>query len=188
MNSGWLKSLNVTRSRSSKTSSRRGVRIRSWTCSPSLKIALTAEQASQLFERYIYDAIRKFPTLNSPTKLDFGSARVIVLDLQEVAPTGSAASNRQTEMMYLLARHILARNFFLKPDYLRYVPEPVRRYHAQRFQDNYETVRDSITTSGIAHWEARKSAPRLSSIPAKAESTIFNLVFPASACPTWEIR
>ncbi len=107
----------------------------------SLKIALTAEQASQLFERYIYDAIRKFPTLNSPTKLDFGSARVIVLDLQEVAPTGSAASNRQTEMMYLLARHILARNFFLKPDYLRYVPEPVRRYHAQRFQDNYETVK-----------------------------------------------
>lgn len=106
-----------------------------------LKIALTAEQASQLFERYIYDAIRKFPTLNSPTKLDFGPARIIVLDLQEVAPTGSAASNRQTEMMYLLGRHILARNFFLKPDYLRYVPLPVRSYHARRFQEIYETVK-----------------------------------------------
>ena len=69
-----------------------------------------------LFERYIYDVIRKFPTLNSPTKLDFGPARIIVLDLAAVAPTGSAAANRQTEMMYMLARHLLARNFFLQPD------------------------------------------------------------------------
>lgn len=106
-----------------------------------LKIVMTAEQASDLFERYIYDVIRKFPTLNSPTKLDFGPARIIVLDLAEVAPTGSAAANRQTEMMYLLGRHILARNFFLKPDYLPYVPEHVRDYHSVRFQEVYESVK-----------------------------------------------
>ena len=46
-----------------------------------LEIAVTAEQASDLFERYIYDVIRKFPTLNCPTKLDFGPARIIVMDL-----------------------------------------------------------------------------------------------------------
>lgn len=106
-----------------------------------LKIAITAEQATELFERYIYDVIRKFPTLNSPTKLDFGPARIIVMDLAEVAPTGSAAANRQTEMMYLLGRHILARNFFLKPDYLPYVPEHVRAYHRVRFQETYEAVK-----------------------------------------------
>jgi intracellular multiplication protein IcmB len=106
-----------------------------------LKIATTAEQASDLFERYIYDVIRRFPTLNQPTRLDFGPARIIVLDLAEVAPTGSAAANRQTEMMYMLARHILARNFFLKPDYLHYVPESVRDYHRQRFQEIYESVK-----------------------------------------------
>jgi intracellular multiplication protein IcmB len=106
-----------------------------------LKIAMTAEQASELFERYIYDVIRKFPTLNRPTRLDFGSARIIVIDLAEVAPTGSAAANRQTEMMYLLGRHILARNFFLKPDYLHYVPEHVREYHRARFQETYEAVK-----------------------------------------------
>lgn len=72
-----------------------------------LKIQTTAETVSAVFARYIYDAIRKYPILNQPTKLDFGSARIIVLNLQEVAPTGSAASNRQTEMMYLLGRHIL---------------------------------------------------------------------------------
>ena len=97
----------------------------------SLKLAETSEKASQIFERYIADLIRRFPTLNAPTQLDFGPARIIVLDLQYVAPTGSAAANRQTEMMYLLARHILARNFFLHPEYLAFVPERVREYHQQ---------------------------------------------------------
>jgi intracellular multiplication protein IcmB len=78
-----------------------------------LRIQATAESVSSVFERYIYDAIRKYPTLNHPTRLDFGSARIIVLNLQEVAPRGSAAAERQTEMMYMLGRHILARNFFL---------------------------------------------------------------------------
>ena len=87
----------------------------------SLKLAETSEKASQIFERYIADLIRRFPTLNAPTRLDFGPARIIVLDLQYVAPTGSAVANRQTEMMYLLARHILARNFFLHPEYLAFV-------------------------------------------------------------------
>ena len=78
-----------------------------------------------IFERYIEDLIRRFPTLNAPTQLDFGPARIIVIDLQSVAPKGSASAQRQTEMMYLLARHILARNFFLHPDYLPFVPQQV---------------------------------------------------------------
>jgi intracellular multiplication protein IcmB len=107
----------------------------------SLKLAETSEKASQIFERYIADLIRRFPTLNAPTRLDFGPARIIVLDLQYVAPTGSAAANRQTEMMYLLARHILARNFFLHPEYLAFVPDPVKDYHRRRFTEVYETVK-----------------------------------------------
>ena len=106
-----------------------------------LHIAATGEKAAQTFERYIDDLIRRFPILNEPTQLDFGSARVIVLDLQAVAPTGSAAANRQTEMMYLLARHILARNFFLHPDYVAFVPERVRDYHRTRFTEIYEALK-----------------------------------------------
>ncbi|GAB0119843.1 ATP-binding protein [Acidisoma sp. 7E03] len=107
----------------------------------SLTLAETSEKASQIFERYISDLIRRFETLNAPTRLDFGPARIIVLDLQYVAPTGSAAANRQTEMVYLLARHILARNFFLHPEYLGFVPERVRDYHSARFTEIYETVK-----------------------------------------------
>ena len=101
--------------------------------------AETSEEMVELFERYIKALIRKYPTLNRPTRLDFGPARVIVLDLESVAPTGSPEADRQTSLMYLLGRHILARNFFLRPKYISHVPEPVRPYHAKRFTKIYET-------------------------------------------------
>ena len=106
-----------------------------------LKIAATSEDATELFTRYVTDLVKRHPTLNHPTKLDFGPARVIVMDLAAVAPTGSAQSNRQAEMMYMLGRHILARNFFLHPEYAEHVPEAVRPYHLARFTEIKETVK-----------------------------------------------
>src|ERR1700733_5691906 len=44
-------------------------------------------------------------------------------------------------MMYLLARQILGRNFFLHPDDVVHVPERVRAYHEQRFIEIRETVK-----------------------------------------------
>ena len=41
-----------------------------------------ARRPRRSFERYIADLIRRFPTLNAPTRLDFGPARIIVLDLR----------------------------------------------------------------------------------------------------------
>jgi len=43
--------------------------------------------------------------------------------------------------MYLLARHIVARNFFLHPEYLAFVPDRVAGYHRKRFTEVYETVK-----------------------------------------------
>ena len=106
-----------------------------------LRVQETSESAPRIFERYVEDLIRRFPTLNAPTRLDFGPARIIVIDLQSVAPKGSASAQRQTEMMYLLARHILARNFFLHPEYLPFVPERVYEYHQTRFNEVKETVK-----------------------------------------------
>ena len=106
-----------------------------------LRIEVTHERVAEIFARYMQDLIRRYPILNQPTRLDFGPARIIVLDLAAVAPTGSPAANRQTEMMYLLGRHILGRNFFLHPDYVRHVPEHVRDYHRARFQEAHEGVK-----------------------------------------------
>ncbi|WP_241667012.1 ATP-binding protein [Roseomonas nepalensis] len=122
-----------------------------------LKIAETSEDAIGLFERYIYDVIKKFPTLNAPTKLDFGPARIIVLDLAAVAPTGSAVNDRQTEMMYLLARHILARNFTLHPDYAEYVPEKVRDFQRARFSE----IQEAVKRLDYDEWHRTKGSPQV---------------------------
>ena len=122
-----------------------------------LRIAATHEELGRLFERYIYDFIRKFPTLSNPTRLDFGPARVIVLDLAAVAPTGSAAADRQTEMMYMMARHILGRNFFLHTDHLDHVPEPMRAYHRVRFQDAMETIK----RLDFDEWHRTQNSPQV---------------------------
>ena len=79
--------------------------------------------------------------MNRPARLDFGPARVIVLDLEYVAPTGSAEADRQTDLMYLLGRHSLARNFSLRPKYVPLVPELVREHHRKRFTEVYETYK-----------------------------------------------
>jgi intracellular multiplication protein IcmB len=93
------------------------------------------------FEDAIAGFIMRFPTLNAPSRLDFGQARIVVLDLHHVAPMGSAAADQQSALMFLLARHVLARNFFLHPDCLSYVPEGVRAYHEKRFLEGLDTVK-----------------------------------------------
>lgn len=122
-----------------------------------LKVAVTNERATELFTRYVKDLIKRFPTLNHPTKLDFGPARIIVIDLAAVAPTGSAQSNRQTEMMYMLGRHILARNFFLHPEYAEFVPEAVREHHRARFQETMETLK----RLDYDEWHRTKNSPQV---------------------------
>ena len=114
------------------------------------------EGARQIFERYISDLIRRFPTLNAPTQLDFGPARIIVLDLQYVAPTGSAAANRQTEMMYLLARHILARNFFLHPEYAALRPGAGARLPPQALPRG---LRDASSALDYDEWHRTAGQP-----------------------------
>ena len=58
-------------------------------------------------------------------------------------------------MMYLLRRHILGRNFFLRPDCVHHVPEAVRRHHSKRFREAYEAVKRLDRDDGIVPREAR---------------------------------
>jgi hypothetical protein len=62
---------------------------------------------------------------------------------------GSATSNRDADMMYLLRRHILGRNSFLAPDCVDHVPEAVRRYHSKCFREAYEAVKWLDYDNGI---------------------------------------
>ncbi|MDD3372021.1 MAG: type IV secretion protein IcmB, partial [Alphaproteobacteria bacterium] len=103
------------------------------------QVGASAETIIHAFERMIAAAVREFPILASVTRFDVGGARVVAVDLQNVSPQGDATADRQTAVMYMLARHVIVRAWWLGPDMLRSVPEKYRAYHEARVRDIRET-------------------------------------------------
>jgi intracellular multiplication protein IcmB len=98
-------------------------------------IAPTGEPLINAFSRMISSAVREYPIISQTTKFDIGDAKVISLDLDEVAKSGGDAANRQTSVMYMLARYVLARNFFLTEENVSDMSENYRHYHEQRIAE-----------------------------------------------------
>lgn len=94
--------------------------------------APTGESLINSFSRMISGAIREYPILSRVTAFDIGDARVVSLDLDEVAKSGGDAADRQTSVMYMLARYILARHYYLTEESMTSVPEQYKPYHKQR--------------------------------------------------------
>lgn len=103
------------------------------------QIGASAETVIHAFERMIASAVREFPILASITRYDIGAARVVAVDLQDVSPQGDAIADRQTAIMYMLARHAMVRSWWLGPDMLRSVPPKYQNYHEARVRDIRET-------------------------------------------------
>lgn len=101
-------------------------------------IAPTGENLIHAFVRMISAAVREYPIISQVTKFDLGAARVVSLDLDEVAKSGGDAANRQTAVMYMLARYVLARNFYLNEDNLGDMPQAYRHYHETRIAELHE--------------------------------------------------
>lgn len=93
------------------------------------------EPLQKAFARRLSEAVRSYPILDKPTRFDVGLARVVSIDLDEVAKSaGSAAMKRQTAVMYMLARQIVAKNFFLHTDDLGFFPPIYQEYQEQRIR------------------------------------------------------
>lgn len=103
------------------------------------QIGSSAEGVINAFERMITSAIREYPILASVTKFEISDARVCSLDLMDVSPQGDETADRQTSIMYMLARHALVRSWWMSMDSLRAMPEKYRPYHEKRLQDIGET-------------------------------------------------
>lgn len=101
----------------------------------------TGESLVEAFNRVISSAIREFPVLSQPTLFDIGDSRVVSIDLDEVARGGGDGADRQTALMYMLARHAAARHFYLIPEVVRDMPEAYREYHTKRIQEIREDVK-----------------------------------------------
>jgi len=94
--------------------------------------APTGESLINAFSRMISAAVREYPILSRVTSFDLGDARVVSLDLDEVAKSGGEAADRQTAVMYMLARYVLARHYYLTEDNVNDMPKPYQEYHRQR--------------------------------------------------------
>lgn len=94
--------------------------------------ATTSETLVEAFNRMISGAVREYPILSRITRFDIADSRIVSLDLGEVAKSGGEAADRQTAVMYMLARYVLARHFYITEEILNDVPPQYRDYHAER--------------------------------------------------------
>ena len=89
-----------------------------------VQIRETGEDLITAFNRMIADALLYYPILSRPTAFDIGEARIVSLDLDEVAKTGGPVADRQTAVMYMMARYILAKDFYVTEGALAEMPYP----------------------------------------------------------------
>lgn len=103
--------------------------------------APTGETLIEAYSRMIQSVLREYPILASETKFDIGDARVISLDLDEVAKSGGAAADRRTAIMYMLGRFVVAKNFYFNDKNLEESPELYRSYHKMRVDEIKEDAK-----------------------------------------------
>lgn len=80
----------------------------------------TGERILDAFSRVISEVVRDYPILGRHTRFTLSNARIVAMDLSGVTAKGtSAAAVKQTAMMYMLARQMMARDFFLDGEEIR---------------------------------------------------------------------
>lgn len=102
-------------------------------------IGASSEGVIHAFERMITSSVREFPILASVTKFSLAENRVCALDLADVCPAGDAASDRQTAIMYMLARHALVTPWWINEEALNQMKPQYRVYHEKRLREFAET-------------------------------------------------
>jgi len=86
-------------------------------------------KVSYVFEM-LSNALSRYPVLSRATQMEIGTARVVSLDLEDVAPPGAApAAIKQTTVFYMLARYVLAADLLMALDHVAEVPAKYRAYH-----------------------------------------------------------
>lgn len=121
-------------------------------------MAPTGENIINAFGRMISNAVREYPILSQITTFELGDARVVSLDLDEVAKTGGEAADRQTSIMYMLARYVLARHYYLIEESISHVPQMYREYHLKRVKEIQEDKKRIVYDE--FHRTARSQAVR----------------------------
>lgn len=99
----------------------------------------SSEGVIHAFERMITSAVREFPILSATTKFAMAENRICALDLADVCPQGDDSADRQTSIMYMLARQALVTRWWINEEALAQMDEKYRPYHEKNLRDLAET-------------------------------------------------
>lgn len=101
------------------------------------------ERIIETFTRHINSGLESYRLLSGYTRLNLGAARAIAIDLQEVVgATNSEEGRRRSGLMFLLARFLGARNYFLKFDEMEALcPPRYAQYQQRRVAKLWETLK-----------------------------------------------
>ena len=94
----------------------------------------TGENLLDFFTRSISESVKQYPILAHPTKFDVSDAHILSLDLDEVAKAIGASATKQTGLMYMLARFVIGRKYFLDKEFVKNIPQEYRRYHLEKIK------------------------------------------------------
>ena len=75
-------------------------------------VAVFGATTMKLMVRRLNTCIRNYPNLALRTSLELGNARVVVLDINELAPQGNGVPAQQTAIAYMLALHAVSQGIF----------------------------------------------------------------------------
>lgn len=79
----------------------------------------------------VREAVENFPCFSSYTRFDVGSARIMSIDLQDVAISGGPAAYKQTALMYMIARQTFMKKVAFSKEELPYFGTRYRPYFEQ---------------------------------------------------------
>lgn len=100
----------------------------------------TGELLLEKATRDIANAVTAYPVFASVTRRDLDNARIKVIDLQQVLGGSSSSAIKFAGMMYMYARHLGARNYFLDVDEVRTISRPLYlEYQTKRVRDIQQT-------------------------------------------------
>lgn len=96
-----------------------------------------------VFQRNVLAAQQNYALVAGPTQHDIGTARIVSIDLSEVlGSVNTEEGRRRSGLMYLLARRIGARNYFLHLDDIKgFFPALYEAYHVNRIKVLQESLK-----------------------------------------------
>lgn len=100
-----------------------------------IELSETKESLIDAFCRMLSSSVKEYPVLASPTQFDVSDTKILALDLDEVAKSGGDAADRQTAVMYMLARYTSAKNYYLTDAILKTTDARYTRYHERRVKE-----------------------------------------------------